>query len=69
MPIFITKKNTYLLQDNTNQSFYCKCLYVQTILYLLQNDTEQKILVLKMQGLYCREFIYCKWVNLQEPGY
>ena len=38
----ITKSNTNL-QNITNQSFYCKCLYVQTILYLLQNNTKQKI--------------------------
>ena len=43
MPIFITKNNTYLLQNNTNQSFQSKCLYVQTILYLLQNNTKQKV--------------------------
>ena len=43
MPIFITKNNTYLLQNNTKQSFQSKCLYVQTILYLLQNNTKQKV--------------------------
>ena len=43
MPVFVTKNNTYLLQNNTNQSFQCKCLYVQTILYLLQNNTKQKV--------------------------
>ena len=31
----IIKTNTYLLQNNTNQCFEWKCLYVQTILYLL----------------------------------
>ena len=43
MSIFITKNNAYLLQNNTNQNFQSKYLYVQTILYLLQNDTKQKI--------------------------
>ena len=51
MPIFVTKNNTFLFQNNTNQCFYCKCLYVQTILYLLQNNTKQKALVFKAQGL------------------
>ena len=41
MPIFITKNNSYLVQSNTNQMFSCKCLYVQTVLYLLQNNTKQ----------------------------
>ena len=39
----ITKNNTNLLQSNANQSFLCKCLYVQTILYLLQNNTKHKV--------------------------
>ena len=39
VPIFINKNNIYLLQSNTNQS-----LYVQIILYLIQNNTKQKIL-------------------------
>ena len=39
MPIFVNESDIYLLQNNTKQSFLCKYLYVQTILYLLQNNT------------------------------
>ena len=44
MRIFINESNIYLLQNNTDQSFSCNYLYVQTILYLLQTNTKQKIL-------------------------
>ena len=44
MSIFINKTNIYLLQKNTNRSFKCKYLYVQTNFYVLQNNTKQKIL-------------------------
>ena len=52
MPIVITKNNTYLLQSNTNQSLSSKYLYVQTILYILQNDTKQKIFGLEKNKAY-----------------
>ena len=42
MQINMNKDNFYLLQNNTNQSFLCKYLYVQTILYILQNNMKQK---------------------------
>ena len=44
MSIFVNKNYIYLLQNNTNQTFWCKCLHVQTIFYLLQNNTKQKII-------------------------
>ena len=28
-----------------------------------------KFLVFKIQGLYCHELIFCKFVNLQKPRY
>ena len=43
MPTFIDKNNISLLQNNTNQSFYCKYLYVQATLYLIQINTKRKI--------------------------
>ena len=39
--MFINQSNMHLLQHNTNQSFQCKYLYKQTMLYLLQNNTKQ----------------------------
>ena len=42
--------------------------YVQTILYLLQNNTKQQILGFQNTWLiYCHELIFCKWANLQKP--
>ena len=44
--------------------------HVQTILYLLQNNTKQQILGFQNTRLiYCYELIFCKWVNLQKPRY
>ena len=42
--IFINKYNIYFLQNNAKQRFQCKYFYVQTILYLVQNNTKEKIL-------------------------
>ena len=49
----MNKNNIYLLQNNSNQSF-------RIIL-------NKRLLVFKTQGLYCRELIFCKWVNCEKP--
>ena len=41
--------------------------YVQTILYILENNTIGSWF--SKQGLYCHELIFHKWVNFQKPRY
>ena len=67
MPIFIDKNNINLLQNNTNQSLYCKYVYVQAISSKL--ILNKRLLVFKTQGLYCHELIFCKWVNLENSSH
>ena len=57
MSIFVNKNYIYLLQNNNNQTFWCKCLHVQTILYLLQNNTKQKILAFQ------NAMLIMSWIN------
>ena len=50
MPVFINK-NIYLLQNNTDQRFYCLYLYVQTIFYIsFKIILNKRFLVLKTLG-------------------
>ena len=64
MPVFINK-NIYLLQNNTDQRFYCLYLYVQTIFYIsFKIILNKRFLVLKTLGLYYHNLIFCKLVNL-----
>ena len=68
MPIFTNRNDIYLLQNNTNQSFYNAYIYMyKQYFYLLQNNTTERFLVFKTQGLYYHELIFCKLVNFQKP--
>ena len=72
MLIFINKNNIYLLQNNTNQSFYNVYiyLYVQTIFYIFfEMILYKRLLVFKTQSLCYHELIFCKLVNLQKLRY
>ena len=64
MPVFINK-NIYLLQNNTDQRFYCLYLYVPTIFYIsFKIILNKRFLVLKTLGLYYHKLVFCKLVNL-----
>ena len=57
----------YLLWSIINQVSNANILCVQTILYLVQNNTKQRFLVFKTHSLYHHELIFCKRVSLQKP--
>ena len=69
MPIFKNKNNIYLLQNNTNQSFYCIYLYVLKIFYIsFKIILNRRFFVFKAQGLYYHELIFCKLAKTKTLG-
>ena len=67
--MFVNKNNIIFfkitLTKVSNANIYMYKQFYISFKIILNN----RFLVFKIQGLYCPELIFCKWVNLQKSRY
>ena len=66
--INMNKENFYLLPNNTNKDYNANIYKYKQFYISFKILLNKRFLVFKIQGLYCHELIFYKWVDLQILG-